>query len=723
MSLSSSSPFRENRRGSSPTRDSSPNRRRSPTRDPETPLVEPLKGSLFNHYYIIHNINLLWKNEVRNTIFKLFDLQSKALAIKFFLSNNSNRIVKDLITSVSNRVVEEQEEVRSSPKSDSISPKRPNNSKVGVFDSAMAQDLLERLIREKEVHFFVSNESLDSFNMKLEKSKRQSSANPKFSMAKQFTYFASKDLESPDYILPGRVADSDSIWLLINPQINFETKFGQDGKLQCAVIAAENMELQSINICESDFDGEKDEAIAKFRKILNIHNAQFFISRSIDIETIGESDIDNIVIHRSSKTDPEYRKPLPWPIWVPIECLVDHTSHTGYLQRVMERFSASCTRDKHNTLHVNRTTSSTKNSDHADSYHVRFPTFVISVNAAQYSVVFDVVTKLIIYRDPQRGARNDRRKKMVIGLETLSNLTSVVDTVFSLQGKIRQAETLLKYRRHHKSTLIQSNDQVEGRLEEIHKLLVRHQDELYVLMESLKELLNASRKKDSVEVAWRLNVRAGKLVWNMMLDNGESLCNWVFDMSSWMYSQNEDQSSSTKLEIDRLRIENCLPSSPAGFKELLSPYAVEKRILDYSKHKLLRIYWRERSPVAGIQVVEHFEINLIPIRLNMTYDVAKQLVYYIFPEKKAAKVLLSSDTADDDGEAIDDNDDIDSPKTRRRSTKEKVDDLLKPGVINELLQMQNRARDNKSFIYIKVPDVQLCLSYRVNSLNLGSKRA
>jgi hypothetical protein len=37
---------------------------------------------LFDHYYVIHNINLLWKKDVRNTLFKLFDLQSKNNAIK-----------------------------------------------------------------------------------------------------------------------------------------------------------------------------------------------------------------------------------------------------------------------------------------------------------------------------------------------------------------------------------------------------------------------------------------------------------------------------------------------------------------------------------------------------------------------------------------------------------------------------------------------------------------
>jgi hypothetical protein len=314
---------------------------------------------------------------------------------------------------------------------------------------------------------------------------------------------------------------------------------------------------------------------------------------------------------------------------------------------------------------------------------------------------------------------------MTLGLEQMTDLRVVVNNVVNLQEKIRQAESMMRYRMHKSFSDLHGGD----KLGEIHQVLTVYRDELYVLMESLKELLTLSRTRNSVDVAWRLTIKAQELLWDMMQDDGVPLCQWKFDKTSYVYIQNEDQSSANTLEIDQLHIQNCL-DSPPGFTDLLSPFIHDKRVMDFNKMKCLRVFWREMAPVAGIQVVDHFEINMFPISLNVTYEVAKQLMYYIFPERKVKANTQGDDERKKSGgdssstHSRDASSATTGEKTASKKGKEVVREKGSPKVVDELLQMQTRSSNNKSFIYIKMPGVQLCLSYKVHLLVLhpGSKR-
>jgi hypothetical protein len=223
--------------------------------------------------------------------------------------------------------------------------------------------------------------------------------------------------------------------------------------------------------------------------------------------------------------------------------------------------------------------------------------FAISVDAVQYSVIYDIITNLLVYRDPKRGERNDRRRKMTLGLDQMSDLRVVINNIVNIQEKIRKSESMMRYRMHHKRSTIDLH--AGEKLGEIHQVMTVYRDELYVLMESLKELLNLSRTRNSVDVAWRLTIKAQELLWDMMQDDGVPLCQWKFDKTSYVYIQNEDQSSANTLEIDQLHIQNQLCPSPAGFMDLLSPFIHDKREMNFSKTKSLRVFWREMAPVAG----------------------------------------------------------------------------------------------------------------------------
>ena len=155
-------------------------------------------------------------------------------------------------------------------------------------------------------------------------------------------------------------------------------------------------------------------------------------------------------------------------------------------------------------------------------------------------------------------------------------------------------------------------------------------------------------------------------------------------------------SSKNTLVINTSEVENL--NGPKK-KSVLSTYYPDS-ILD--SDKFMRVFWHENAPVAGIKVVDHFEVNLHPLMIQMTYDFGVEMGNYMFPNKTerkvSAKSILTSPTA-----------------TEAHNDEEITKDMTPLSMIDDnarMLEMQLRAERNRAFIYIKVPSVQHCISYK-----------
>lgn len=214
------------------------------------------------------------------------------------MSNSAFRIVKELGILTSRGKIHVPDVVENPEVSDSQSKKQLHSDRLMIFDSDMADKLLDALFADKS-NLSVNNEREDTTDEASGPSLAPKLQN-RFSYINQRSYQPSNDPSSPDY-LPSRYSiDSNYLVLLVNPQINFEAE-SATGELQTLVVAAENMEVMSINIYDEGIvnvieDWDEDENIAKIRKVLNLHNAQFFIARKSDLEFGSDSDMDNILM-------------------------------------------------------------------------------------------------------------------------------------------------------------------------------------------------------------------------------------------------------------------------------------------------------------------------------------------------------------------------------------------------------------------------------------------
>lgn len=708
------------------------------------------------------------------------------MAVKYCLSTTATRVMKQLVSSVAKR------KQHTDPPPSAVSDTSADLAKITqtistkgsamtimTFDTSMAEQLLAKLIAETETNFVVPNESDRHADIPSDGHSREANAS---AFTSQRSYVPSRQPDSPDYIAQGQTYESNYIIQLIHPQVNLEAEpKGDPTQLETLVVAAESMQLRSILVLDAqassaksaDEYSDRNEQIIKSRMILNIQDAQFFVARKAEIEAAPEFDLDNIVMHRNTSTSRE-----PWPIWVPLECLIDHSSHSGHLERVVERTSASFHRDVPNPLYL-QGDQATNSPETTETLYIQFPSITISANAVQYMVIYDVIENLLVYRDPVRGERTERLKKMLLALETMEDLPKVEETVLSLQQKIRQADSVLKYGFSSLERQMSGAAAADIRSLELQRHLLQYQDELIIIINALKAMQILEQKRKSVAVAWQTLVSIEKMKWCMLADDNTSLCEWMLDTAQFTWIQNEDQSSINTLQIDQVHLENQM-ATPNSFTQVIAPYHQEKRDIDFTRHKMLRVYWRELPPVAGIKVVDHFEVNIYPLLIQVTYDMAKQIVYYLFPEKKARAQakhdeLFGGSPSEskrfpraDSGEQLTvrsirsfasepaamrrqsgSAEDVNSLRTSSRpesiSESESSPQLERKRLFrggpayghqkessgrsdpsdssprltrresksNELRQMQARASENRSFIYIKMPGAQHCLSYRV----------
>jgi hypothetical protein len=179
------------------------------------------------------------------------------------------------------------------------------------------------------------------------------------------------------------------------------------------------------------------------------------------------------------------------------------------------------------------------------------------------------------------------------------------------------------------------------------------------------------------------------------------------------------------VEVDSLYIEN-VSCGNQSFREVLSPLP-EKKPNDFTRNKMIRVYWKEIPPVAGIQVFHHFEINMFPLLIQMTYGVGKSFLTYFFPNIRAGTRDVGKIDNKSDASSVQTTPEIGS----RGRALQALNNLEST---QDIKLMQTRASQNKSFIYIKVPGVNHCISYKVifrlnfskasglTSMKIGSQR-
>lgn len=186
-------------------------------------------------------------------------------------------------------------------------------------------------------------------------------------------------------------------------------------------------------------------------------------------------------------------------------------------------------------------------------------------------------------------------------------------------------------------------------------------DELDMMLSCYKETqLNASNKlairKDKPLSIVRCNEICFKHAqWRLTEDDGQiGIADLI--LSNFLYTKNSksDESIEHLLELGYIRINNLIPSDT--YKVILCPTELG-RDMPIDHKRVLRVFCREKPPVGGISVKEHFEINVVPITIAITKKFYTTMLKFCFPDRDTSAYVEEIDDA--------------KPSTSKKSSKSK----------------------------------------------------
>ncbi|XP_015603116.1 protein KIAA0100 isoform X2 [Cephus cinctus] len=340
----------------------------------------------------------------------------------------------------------------------------------------------------------------------------------------------------------------------------------------------------------------------------------------------------------------------------------------------------------------------------ADAFTLMHHDLDVCTNSLQYAMILDIVNNLLLYVEPRRKEALERLQRMRFQLQLHSiedqkrPIQQLQNTVRGLVAKLRrlERETYLVQKAladESSPELLAEMERLEDRVFECKEQLAAKAEELDVMLSCYKETTapaaaSATLKDKPAAVARAAEICFKHAQWRLTDADGQLgiadliLTNFVYTKTS-----KTDDSVEHLLELGYVRMTNLLPNQI--YTEVLTPTELQSN-MPVDRQRALRVFCREKAPVAGISVKEHFEINVVPLTIGLTKKFFNTMLKFCFPER------------DPEG--------IEEPPAPQRDSSfyvpiERRDDVEK---------MKERADKNKLFIYIKIPEVPVRVSYKGN---------
>jgi hypothetical protein len=164
----------------------------------------------------------------------------------------------------------------------------------------------------------------------------------------------------------------------------------------------------------------------------------------------------------------------------------------------------------------------------------------------------------------------------------------------------------------------------------LEKDLASCEDELFFIM---KAITTSQRRTDEralsqATASMRYCLSASDIVWHLMRDRNEPLVEFQLRNASYERTDHTDGSNHNLIEIERLYALNLLEN--AIYPQMIVPYMDHRSRIE-SGDMMLRVQWYMLEAVAGIPVLDQFEVNLFPLKVQLERELGKKLFEYIFP--------------------------------------------------------------------------------------------
>ncbi|CAK6966699.1 bridge-like lipid transfer protein family member 2 [Scomber scombrus] len=367
----------------------------------------------------------------------------------------------------------------------------------------------------------------------------------------------------------------------------------------------------------------------------------------------------------------------------------------------------------------------------------------ISTNPVQYAMILDIVNNLLLHVEPRRKEHSEKKQRVRFQLEISSNPEEQRSSILHLQEAVRQH--LAQIRRLEKQIysniraqpdelssdeLTEINTRLQNQLNQEKNDMQMKSEELNILIRCFKDFqlqrankLELRKPPEDVSVARRTEIYFAQARWCLTEEDGQ-LGIAELELQRFMYSKlnKSDDTAEHLLELGWFTMNNLLPN--AAYKVVLRPQSN----CQSGRQFALRIFSKVRPPVGGISVKEHFEVNVVPLTIQLMYQFFKRMMGFFFPGRNVEEEEVtdeedkfrlvttgipvkprqqSEDTMGAMGPSKGVTQGLNRTAGVRRSFRKPPEHP-----VDDIDKMKERAAMNNSFIYIKIPQVPLCVSYK-----------
>ena len=553
----------------------------------------------FNNRFIVHNAQIKWNDSLRNIILRYIHQNSQRRGFVYYMSRRAVKFILD--------VIEERKKAE-----DVATPKRKKSvgaevlmSPDGVDDETTVQDRIDELLKDGKA--FVNADDAVAENPE----NTPISGAPNDDIAIEYTPLNTYQFR------------------LIAPQVQLQS---EKNPKAAVLVTAKGMQLKVVQIMDKDRVSDDVSGLVQRRFTAAADSLQMFVTSTKTFTTEH--------LHMYSANTYGAKAGSYWPPWVPMEMMFEFEADPYGFHRVVHRTSASLRYDKYNTLRLKynddvsggepKTAEGTEEAEsRMDHVWLEFPQFRAICDSAQYYALYIIVMDLLLYSEPLEKTRTERLEKIMLASD-FSDLSGAPEMVQMLQERIRQLEEIKMHFQVNEKYLDRQGWKDRIAMDQD---LASCEDELFFMMKAIttaQQRVEDRREQENVTGIVHLNMSAKEIAWHLIREKGESLMEVQLKNASFDRTDNNDGSNYNCMEIGRINGFNLLPN--AIYPEIIAPFVDESRGFYDQRHgRMLRVHWLMLEAIAGIPVVDYFEIDLVPLKMQVERDVAKKLFEYIFP--------------------------------------------------------------------------------------------
>ncbi|KAF2718880.1 hypothetical protein K431DRAFT_252307, partial [Polychaeton citri CBS 116435] len=554
----------------------------------------------FNNRFVVHNPQIKWNNSLRNIILRYIHQVSQRRGFVYYMSRRAVKFILDILEEQRQAAEHGSTPTRAKSYSTQESVVSPDTD-----DEQTIQDRIEQILRDGRDFVKADEPNIDHDTAE------SVAEGPSDDLAVEYTPLNTYHFR------------------LIAPQIQLQSEKNQK---QAVLVTAKGMQLKVVQIMDKDRVNDEVSGLVQRRFSAVMDSVQMFVSSAKTFSTE--------YLHLYSGNRYGTKPGTYWPPWVPMEVMFEFQVNPYGFHRVVHRTSASLRYDKHNTLRlkynddvsgsdVKKAQSREREEYRVDHVWVEFPHFRAICDSSQYYALYIIVMDLLLYSEPLEKTRSERLEKIMLASD-FSDLTGAPEMVQALQERIRQLEEIKMHFQVNEKFLDRQGwkDRIS-----MDQDLASCEDELFFMMKAIttaQQRLEDRREQENATGVLRLNMAAKEIAWHLVRDSDESLVELQLKNASFDRTDNNDGSNYNCIEIGRINGFNLLPD--AIYPEIIAPYVDEARgYQSLGSNKMLRVQWLMLEAIAGIPVVDYFEIDLVPLKLQVEREVAKKLFEYIFP--------------------------------------------------------------------------------------------